>query len=70
MSEIEILKAQVELLREAHTLANEALRSSWAIAERNGECTNWPAHRSQLRASLEASHAAMDSFRAYDKRAT
>lgn len=64
MSETDILKAQVELLREAHTEANQALRSAWEIAERDGRETNWAGHRAQLRASLEASHAAMAALRA------
>lgn len=58
-TELEILRARVELLREAHTLANEALRSAMAVAEREGRDTNWPDYRAMLRASLEASHAAM-----------
>lgn len=58
-TELEILRARVELLREAHSLANEALRSAWSIAEREGRDVNWAGHRAQLRASLEASHAAM-----------
>ena len=57
--EIEILRARVKLLREAHDLANSALRSAWAVAKRGGARTNWSAHREQLRESLEASHAAM-----------
>lgn len=57
--EIDVLRAKVELLREAHHLANEALRSAWAIAEREGQDVNWTGHRAQLLASLEASHAAM-----------
>lgn len=59
MTEVEILRARVELLREAHQMANEALRSAWSIAERDGRETNWAGHRAQLRASLDASHAAM-----------
>lgn len=59
MTELDILRAQVELLREAHVLANEALRSAWEVAEREGKNTNWLGHRAQLRVSLEASHAAM-----------
>lgn len=58
-SELEILRAQVEVLREAHTLAADALRPAMAIAMRDGRDTNWPAFRECLRASLEASHAAM-----------
>lgn len=58
-TEIEILRAQVELLREAHDMANEALRSAWSVAEREGRETNWAGHRAQLRASLDASHTAL-----------
>lgn len=58
-----MLRAQVELLREAHTLANDALRSAWQVAMRDGKETNWPAFRATLRASLDASHAAMDALR-------
>lgn len=59
IAEIECLRARVELLREAHQMANGALRSAWSIAERDGRETDWPGHRAQLRASLDASHAAM-----------
>lgn len=62
LTELDILRAQVELLREAHELANQALRSAWQVAEREGKETNWSGHRAQLRASLEASHAAMNSL--------
>lgn len=63
-SELEILRAQVELLREAHDLANQALRSAWAIAEREGKNTNWSWHRAQIRASLDASYAALQCLSA------
>lgn len=65
MSELEIMTARVELLREAHTLANDALRSAMAVAEREGVNVDWKAFRVTLRASLEASHAAMDALRSY-----
>lgn len=39
--------------------AADALRPAMAIAMREGRDTNWPAFRECLRASLEASHAAM-----------
>lgn len=58
-TELDILRAWVELLREAHTLANDALRSAWSVAEREGRETNWQGYRAVLRASLDASHAAM-----------
>jgi hypothetical protein len=61
-TELEILRAQVELLREAHTFANGALRSAWQVAERDGRETNWPSFRESLRASLEASHAAINAL--------
>lgn len=60
MTELEILRAQVEVLREAHTLANGALRSAWQVAERDGRETNWSGFRTSLRASLDASHAAIN----------
>lgn len=59
-TELEILRAQVEVLREVHELANGALRSAWQIAEREGQRTNWPAFRETLRHSLEASHHALN----------
>lgn len=62
ISEIEILRARVELLREIHTMANQALRTAYAIADRNGRDTDWPRFRETLRMSLEASHAAMASL--------
>jgi hypothetical protein len=61
-TELEILRAQVELLREAHTLANGALRSAWQVAERDGLETNWPGFRACLRESLDASHAAINAL--------
>jgi hypothetical protein len=68
MTELDLLRAQVELLREAHTLANQALRSAWQIAEREGRETNWAGHRAQLRESLDASHAAMAALSATPRR--
>lgn len=59
-TELEILRAQVEVLREAHELANGVLRSAWQIAEREGRSTNWQAFRAALMPSLEASHHAMN----------
>lgn len=64
MTELDILKARVELLRGAHTLANGALRSAWQIADRNGRNTNWAGFREQLRMSLDASHAALNALNA------
>lgn len=64
-TELEIMTARVELLREAHEMANQALRTAYAVAEREGNNTNWKGHRAQLMASLEASHAALDALRAY-----
>ena len=68
-AQTKVLSAQVELLKEAHELANGSLRSALAIAERNGEKTNWPSFRETLRMSLEASHAAMASINATAVRA-
>lgn len=62
LDDFDILAARVELLREAHDLANGALRSSMSVAERDGRETNWPAYRATLRASLEASHAAINAL--------
>lgn len=50
-TELEIMTARVELLREAHVLANEALRSAMSVAEREGRQTNWPAFRARSRTS-------------------
>lgn len=61
-TEVEILRAQVELLRECHNFADEALRSAWSIAERDGKNTYWEGHRAQLRAALDAHHAARQCF--------
>lgn len=58
----EMLEARVALLKECHDASNEALRSAWAIAEREGRETNWASHRAQLRHALEVHHAAMNSF--------
>lgn len=66
MRELEILRAQVKLLRECHEEANQALRSAMAVAEREGKETNWPAYRETLRASLDVSFAAMAALREHD----
>jgi hypothetical protein len=66
-TETEVFRAQVALLREAHDLANQALRSAWSVAEREGRETNWPGHRAQLRASLDASHAALQCLSSIPK---
>lgn len=58
-TELEILRARVELLAEAHRECNGALRSAYQVAERNGRETNWPGLRETLRYSLEISHAAL-----------
>mgnify|MGYP003439865807 FL=1 len=46
--------------------ANDLLRSAYAIAQRNGEQTNWEAFRSQLKTALEAQHASGLTQRAGD----
>lgn len=39
--------------------ANEMLRSAYAVAEREGGCTNWEAFRNRLKAVLEQQHRVM-----------
>ncbi|KAB1068755.1 hypothetical protein [Methylobacterium planeticum] len=70
MDEVEVLRAQVGLLAEAHDLANQALRSAWSIAEREGQSVNWSGHRAQLRASLDASHAALNALSDWGRRSS
>ena len=61
-TEVEILRAQVKILEEAHTVANGALRSAWQIAEREGRETNWSGFRASLRYSLDVSHEVLNSI--------
>lgn len=61
-TELEILRAQVELLRQCHETADQALRSAMAIAERDGKDTNWSGHRAQLRHTLDTYFAARQCF--------
>lgn len=58
-TELAILRAKVKLLEEAHLAANQALRSAWQIAKRDGRDTNWAGFRASVRYSLEVSHAAL-----------
>lgn len=46
--------------------ANELLRSAYAIAQRNGEKTNWEAFRGQLKNALDAQHESGLTQRALD----
>ena len=46
--------------------ANELLRSAYAIAQRNGEQTNWEAFRGQLKKALDAQHESGLTKRAAD----
>ena len=46
--------------------ANELLRSAYAIAQRNGEQTNWEAFRGQLQKALQAQHESGLTQRALD----
>jgi len=46
--------------------ANDLLRSAYAIAQRNGEQTNWEAFRGQLKKALEAQHESGLTQRALD----
>lgn len=59
ISEVEILRARVKLLEEAHTECNSALRSAMSVTEREGAETNWEPLRAKLRASLDLSHEVM-----------
>lgn len=47
--------------------ANELLRSAYAIAQRNGEETNWEAFRGQLKKALDAQHESGLTPRAPDE---
>ncbi len=67
VTRLQVLEAQVKLLREAHEVANAALRSSMAVASREGRKTNWSGLRASLRYSLAVSHAAMDALREADE---
>ena len=57
-SELEILRAQVKLMRECHEEADQVLRSAMSIAERDGMETNWPAFRAKLRFVLDTYYVA------------
>lgn len=61
-TELDILRAQVELLRECHDTAEQALRSAMSIADREGRETNWSGHRAQLRHALDTYWAARQCF--------
>lgn len=67
-TEVEILRAQVKLLRECHDTAEQALKSAMAIAERDGRDTYWPGHRAQVRHALDTYWAARQCFEAADAR--
>lgn len=58
----EILRAQVELLRECFELSQQAIRSACAVAEREGRETNWPAYRAMLRHAAETNHVALNAL--------
>lgn len=62
-TEMDILRARVELLRETHDMAYDGLRSAKSIAERQGRDTNWQAFLNSISMSLEACHAALDALR-------
>ena len=72
-NEIELLKYIGELEHELRTCkkilleANELLRSAYAIAQRNGEQTNWEAFRTQLQKALQAQHESGLTKRAPDR---
>jgi hypothetical protein len=67
-TEVEILRAQVALMRECHDTAEQALKSAMSIAERDGLGTNWGGHRVQLRHALDTYYAARQCFAAADSR--
>lgn len=67
-TEIEILRAQVKLLRECHDAAEQALKSAMSIADRSGSGTNWSGHRAQLRHALDTYWAARQCFEDADRR--
>jgi hypothetical protein len=62
ISEVEVLRAQVKLLEEAHTECNDALRSAMEVAKRDGRQTNWPAFRESIRYALELSHTVINAL--------
>lgn len=65
-TEVEILRAQVKLMRECHDEADSILRSAMQIAERDGRETNWSAFRGQLRFVLDTYFVARQAFASYD----
>ena len=66
-SELEILRAQVKLMRECHDTAEQALRSAMSIADRDGRETNWSGHRAQLRHALDTYYVARQAFASADR---
>jgi hypothetical protein len=66
-SEVEILRAQVKLMRECHDTAEQALRSAMSIAERDGRETNWNSHRAQLLHALDTYYVARQAFCVADR---
>jgi hypothetical protein len=69
-TEVEILRAQVKLMRECHDSADQILRSAWQIAERDGRETNWSAFRGQLRFALDTYYIARQAFASADSSKT
>lgn len=66
-SEVEMLRAQVKLMRECHDQADSILRSAMSIAERDGRDTNWSAFREQLRFTLDTYYVARQAFASADR---
>jgi len=58
------LEAEVARLREALLMHNDALRSAAAIADRNGEATNWLPFRGQCHYTLAEYHELVNEARA------
>jgi len=61
-TEIEVLRAQVELLRECFEVSQGAISSALQVANREGKDTNWPAYRAMLRHAAETNHAALNAL--------
>jgi hypothetical protein len=66
-TEVEILRAQVKLMRECHDEAESILRSTLSIAERDGRDTNWKDFRARVRAVTDTYWVARQAFATYDK---
>lgn len=66
-TELEVLQAQVKLMRECHDEAESILQSAMSIAERDGRATNWEAFRAKLRQVTDTYHVARQAFACFDR---